>query len=80
MSSGEEIQVATDSSGFPYAFRWRKRTYRIAKVRECWRLIGKWWDGDGEKTYFRLECPNRAVFEIFYDHGKSCWLLARVED
>ena len=64
----------------PAAFRWRGRLYRVAAVQECWRLAGKWWDGDGERTFFRVQAETGGVFELSYDHGKRIWLLERVED
>jgi hypothetical protein len=77
----QQIHVATEkSSCMPKAFEWREKTYRVLKIQECWRLVGSWWDGDGEKTYFRIECPGSAIFEILYDQKSRKWLLARVED
>lgn len=77
----QPIQVMIGKSNhMPSAFKWRDRTYSISKIPECWRLIGAWWDGCGERTFFRVECTDRSVFEIVYDHGNNGWLLARVED
>lgn len=76
----EEIEVSIDDRHIPSAFKWRGKPYRISKIQECWRLIGDWWDGDGETTHFRVECPNRAVFEIFYDSTRRWWFMERVID
>lgn len=77
----QPIQVMVDrSSRMPHSFTWRDRTYRISEIQECWRLIDAWWDGSGEKTYFRVECINRSVFEIMYDQAQKNWAIVRVED
>lgn len=77
----QPIQVTMDKSSImPSSFVWRGKAYRVLKVQEYWRLIDAWWDGVGEKTFFRVECQNCSVFEIMFDHQKKKWLLARVED
>jgi hypothetical protein len=64
----------------PATFRWRGKLYRVSAVQECWRLVGKWWDGEGERTFFRVLAESGGVFEICYDHGRQNWMLERVED
>lgn len=77
----QPIRVSLDkSSRMPCSFEWRDRIYKISRIQECWRLLDAWWDGAGEKTFFRVECINRSVFEIVYDHEVKHWLLVRVED
>jgi hypothetical protein len=64
----------------PTAFGWRGRVYNIIAVQECWRLIGAWWNGEGERTLFRVVVENGGIFELYYDHGKQRWFIERVED
>jgi hypothetical protein len=68
------------SNHMPCSIEWQGRVYRVSSIQEYWRLLDAWWDGLGEKTFFRVECANRSVFEIVYDHKNKQWLLARVED
>jgi len=75
------VQIALDSRKHaPTAFRWRGRLYRVSAVRECWRLLGAWWDGEGERTFFRVQTDTGGIFELVYDHVHQSWLLDRVED
>jgi hypothetical protein len=64
----------------PATFSRRGRTYHVTDVQDCWRLIGNWWDGHGEKTFFRVRVSDGGVFELAYDHGNHNWQLHRVED
>ena len=75
------VEIALDSMKHaPAAFRWRGRLYRVSAIRECWRLLGAWWDGEGERTFFRVQTDTGGVFELAYDHIHQSWLLDRVED
>ena len=75
------IQIALDSRRHtPAAFRWRGTFYRVAAVQEQWRFVGAWWDGEGERTFFRVLAEDGGIFELSYDHLKHIWQLARVED
>lgn len=75
------IQIRLDSRRHtPAAFRWRGRLYRVAAVQECWRLVGAWWDGEGERTFFRVLAENGGIFELSYDHRQQIWKLEKVED
>jgi len=74
-------QIALDRRRHaPAAFRWRGRLYRITAVQECWRLVGAWWDDEGERTFFRVQVEGGGIFELCYDHRRMVWLLERVED
>lgn len=75
------IRVTLDADKqSPAAFCWRQRVYHVSEVRECWRLGGDWWNGEGEKTYFRVVTQEGGVFEISYDHSTRTWSLERIED
>jgi hypothetical protein len=75
------IQITLDSrKRSPVGFQWRGMAYRVAAVQECWRLVGNWWDGEGERTFFRVLVDGGGIFEICYDHGRQAWSMERVED
>lgn len=75
------IQIVLDANKrLPRAFRWKGKTYSISNIQECWRLVGAWWDGEGERTFFRIQAENGGIFEICYDHYRRTWLLEKVED
>jgi len=64
----------------PSAFVWRGRRYCVSAVQERWRLVGAWWNGEGEKTFFRVVADTGGIFRICYDHADHSWMLERVED
>lgn len=64
----------------PRAFSRRGRHYHISEIQECWRLVGDWWDGHGEKTFFRVRVSDGGIYELAYDHAGQVWQLHRVED
>ena len=64
----------------PKIFSRRGRTYRVTDVQDCWRLVGNWWDGHGEKTFFRVQVSDGGIFELAYDHMNRVWQLHRIED
>ena len=51
-----------------------------SSVQECWRLVGAWWDGEGEQTFFRVLADTGGIFELCYDHIRRVWRLKRIED
>lgn len=54
--------------------------HRIKEVLECWRLTGAWWDGEGEQTFFRIRTDKGSIYELSFDHARSAWKMAAVED
>lgn len=76
----KNLSVALGKNHNPQAFRWRERMYRVSEVQECWRLIGAWWDGEGERTFFRVRTDSGGIYELCYDHEKGDWSLGGVRD
>lgn len=64
----------------PATFKWLGTTYRVKEVQECWRLMGAWWDGEDEKTYFRVQTDKDGIYELCFDHNRSTWTMAVVQD
>jgi len=64
----------------PTGFHRGGRTYHITEVQDCWRLVGDWWDGRGEKTFFRVMVSDGGIFELAYDHIARAWQIHRIED
>jgi hypothetical protein len=51
----DRITVRLAKSGAaPDGFTWEGRRYAVRSVDACWKAVGPWWDGDGERTYFRV--------------------------
>jgi len=74
------IEVALNSKNAPLAFKWLDRMYRVKEVQECWRLIGAWWDGEGEWTFFRVRTDKGGIYDLKFDHDKSKWTMDVVQD
>ncbi|NLN75830.1 MAG: hypothetical protein GX139_05930 [Armatimonadetes bacterium] len=76
----QDIQVILNSRHAPIAFEWQGRMQRVREVQECWRLIGAWWDGDGERTFFRVLTEHGGIYELYFDHVDSAWRLSAIRD
>jgi hypothetical protein len=51
----EPVRVALQTGGAaPAAFTWNGRRYLVLRVEAVWKEVGPWWDGDGERTFFRV--------------------------
>jgi len=75
------LKVNLDRHGHaPMEFHRGGRIYRVAEVQDCWRLVGDWWDGRGEKTFFRVMVSGGGIFELAYDHARRTWQIERIED
>jgi len=59
--------VTTGPDGRPLAFRWRGRLWRVIRTAEVWKEVGYWWEGEGEKTFFRLETEGGRLVEVYFD-------------
>jgi hypothetical protein len=76
----QPVTVTLDRRNHPAMFEWRGKVYRVKDVQECWRLIGAWWDGEAEKTFFRIRTDKNGIYELGFDHGKEAWQVLRSED
>ena len=74
------IQVVLSSKNAPVKFKWRNTIHRIEEVLECWRLTGAWWDGEGEQTFFRIRTDKGSIYELSFDHARSAWAMAVIQD
>ena len=79
-------RVTLGPGGRPLAFLWRGRLRKVARTAEVWKDAGCWWEGEGEKTFFRLETEGGRLIEIYFDLGAAgaedagAWFLYRVYD
>ena len=74
------MEVTLNTKHLPTAFKWRNRMYRVSEVQECWRFTGAWWDGEGERTYFRVATDKGGIYELCFDHIREAWTMAVVQD
>lgn len=67
----------------PASFVWERRQYEVERVLLVWKMTAAWWDGEGERTCFRVSAAAGAesgLFELAYDHEERVWVLSRVVD
>lgn len=74
------IRVFLDQAqGAPLTFLWEERRYRVCCVDACWKQVGSWWDGEGERTFFRVS-TEEGIYDLAYDHASGRWSLANILD
>lgn len=61
------------------AFRHRVR-YQVHQVLDFWREAGDWWQGDSERSVYRVETDRGIVCEVYVRHQDSRWFLYKVYD
>lgn len=67
----------------PASFVWERRQYEVERVLLVWKATAAWWDGEGERTCFRVSAAageESGLFELAYDHEEHAWVLSRVVD
>jgi len=62
----------------PKRFFWFKRWVNVSKILDAWRDVGRWWDGDQEKTFFRVVSSEGSIYEVYSEKGR--WNLYKVYD
>lgn len=61
-------------------FRWRKKLFTVKEIIDHWRDTGCWWDGEGEKLFYRIETTNLGVCDIYLDQTSKRWYLYKLYD
>jgi len=64
--------------GNPKRFFWIKHWVNVWKIVDKWTDVGRWWDNEEEKSFFRVLSPEGGMYEIYSD--KKRWNLYRVYD
>jgi hypothetical protein len=90
----EAVEVTLRPGGRePATFGWKGRRYRIGRVEAVWKEMGPWWDGAGERVFFRVQgaatgsgpwsssaAGPGGVYELCLDVASQRWMLTRVID
>ena len=67
----ESVQVASDATGAPQGFRWRRRRYRVRAVLAHWVEARIWWGeatgSSGQQQCWRVEATSPAGEVGVYD-------------
>lgn len=75
-----EIKVETDQKENPRFLKHYGSWEGIKNVLEVWKDTGTWWDGEAEKTFYRVEAAGGSVYEIYLNSGNGKWYLYRIYD
>ena len=72
------VEVTAEEGKRPERFCWRGRCYRVSRVLDFWKEVGRWWAGEHEKGFLRVETATGGVFEIYRDCASKRWYLYKV--
>lgn len=62
----------------PKRFFWFKRWVSIAKIMDAWKEVGRWWEEEQEKMFFRVVSAEGSIYEVY--SAKRGWNLYKVYD
>ena len=49
-------------------------------ILEAWRESGRWWLGEPERDFFRVQTRRGGLYEIARERGTGAWRLVRIFD
>lgn len=67
------------SSNKPHEFHWQARWNFINSIQDYWVDTGEWWQGEGEKMFYRVLSGQR-LYEIYYDCKEDSWEMYHIYD
>jgi len=82
-------RMAAGEPGVPREFSWRKRTFKVKKIKRSWKKTGPCTHGSGEryvrKHFYEIETGDGETMTVYFDRtsGKSklgrerWWLFSR---
>lgn len=74
------LQVVEGEAHKPLKIRWQQRWMNVTLVLDRWYDVGKWWEGEAEKLFFRVQLEGNQVWEVFLDHEQKSWNLYKIYD
>jgi len=75
LTPSTKIQVRTIDER-PVQFCYKGSWFPVTGIEACWVDSGEWWNGRGEKKYFRV-ASGYKVFEVYYDTRSDSWFMAK---
>ncbi len=80
-SIGEPIDVAAmRGDRCPDVFLWRGDRYQVVETGGAWHLLGRWWEGDGERCFIRVLTDTGKTFDLCRYASTEQWHVYRVWD
>ena len=69
------------------SFVWRDQCYAVAEIIATWHLRDRWWVQPGDRSpepsdryYYRVECTDGLLCELYHDIVCDARVLDRVHD
>ncbi len=80
-SINEPIIVQKMAEGrYPLAFNWRNRSFEVVETGGTWRLLGRWWEGDGERRFVRVVTDAGVCLDLCHYKSTDQWHVSKVHD
>ncbi len=87
---GQPIEV-TSLASEPQSFMWHGREYTIVEILAAWHLRDRWWnppragippnlESASDRHYYRVQCADGLLCDVYYDAARAEWVLDRVHD
>ncbi|MCR4398701.1 MAG: hypothetical protein NUV93_07045 [Firmicutes bacterium] len=76
----QPVLVVTDGRKKPSRFFWWKRWFSVSRIIDIWSEVGKWWEGEPERTVYRVVSDMGAMFELQFEAPAGRWVLYKVYD
>lgn len=76
------LRVDVSPGGEPQALHLGSGRVEVSRITETWRDVGSWWCGEREKVFYRLECEEGILVEIYRETRipGGAWMLYRIYD
>lgn len=71
--------MTLDAKRAPHRFTSQGRRWRVERALESWKDAGAWWEGESEKTFWRVIVVGGGIVEL-YQNAAGEWALYRVWD
>jgi|BioPla2DNA2_1021312.scaffolds.fasta_scaffold154080_2 hypothetical protein len=74
------LRVLEGEPGKPLKIYWQRRWVRVTMILDRWYDVGKWWEGEAVKLFYRLQLEGNRVWEVFFDQEQKSWNLYKIYD
>jgi len=73
------VQQATGEP-YPRLFVWGEHTFKVVEIGGTWRLMGRWWEGEGEREFVRVVTDCGMCFDLCRHESTETWQVHKVYD
>ncbi len=62
----QTVPLITGEGDQPLRFYWQGQWHRVYYIFDSWREAGAWWEGEPEKTFYRVAAGD-GLYELYTD-------------